>query len=397
MNPNRSLSNFQGAVYQYTYNAKKASGVCLQNVTDYSPFGAALDGRTIQGDGYRYGYQGSEKDNESKGGGNSYTTFYRQLDPRVGRWFSIDPLMAKFPWQSPYCAMDNNPICLVDPQGDVAGGPGDGFPPLQTIVLSNGQEVIDIFPKEAYVDFAIDNGGHTDFYKWFFDPAKTKTINIVVHHGNANLKENNGAVAKYDSGGKLGGHVMINFPLDGIFGFTGAGVKDDYNNDGVVDPNEVKEVPLFPTKNPASPSDWYSTIHDYKHYGSYSEIMKGNIKNGGLTTVFDINISRKQYYQMLSFFSSNVGSDPYPYSFLKGERCASAVEKQLKEAGVTNGNHSISPASFYNYLSKSNIVSSSKLIVSDNVKNGSFNLNKIFLGSGKTKQKNLEQINKIKQ
>jgi RHS repeat-associated protein len=119
MNPNRPLSNFQGAVYQYTYNAKKASGVCLQNIFDYSPFGAALDGRTIQGDGYRYGYQGSEKDIELKGEGNSYTTFFRQLDPRVGRWFSIDPKVDENLQFSPYNSMSNSPIHRNDIYGGI--------------------------------------------------------------------------------------------------------------------------------------------------------------------------------------------------------------------------------------------------------------------------------------
>ena len=37
-----------------------------------------------------------EKDDEVSGSGNSYTTFYRQLDPRIGRWMSVDPKMKKF-------------------------------------------------------------------------------------------------------------------------------------------------------------------------------------------------------------------------------------------------------------------------------------------------------------
>ncbi|AEA43374.1 RHS repeat-associated core domain-containing protein [Fluviicola taffensis] len=65
---------------------------------------------------YRYGYQGSEMDNEVKGDGNSYTTFYRMLDPRLGRWFSTDPVFQ--PYQSPYNSMDNNPILLNDKLGD---------------------------------------------------------------------------------------------------------------------------------------------------------------------------------------------------------------------------------------------------------------------------------------
>jgi RHS repeat-associated protein len=68
---------------------------------------------------YRYGYQGSEKDNEVKGNGNSYTTFYRGLDPRLGRWLSIDPEASAQPFLSPYQSMGNNPISRNDPLGNV--------------------------------------------------------------------------------------------------------------------------------------------------------------------------------------------------------------------------------------------------------------------------------------
>jgi RHS repeat-associated protein len=73
-----------------------------------------MAGRGFSGS-YRFGYQGSEKDNEVSGDGNSYTTEFRQLDPRLGRWFSVDPVFQ--PWQSPYTSMDNNPIGLNDPLG----------------------------------------------------------------------------------------------------------------------------------------------------------------------------------------------------------------------------------------------------------------------------------------
>ena len=101
--------------------------VGIRTCSDYSPFGVELDGRTVSG-GYRYGYQGSEKDNEFKGDGNSYTTEFRQLDPRLGRWLSVDPLMAKYPMMSPYVAFNNNPIFFVDPLGLEGTNPGD--PPV---------------------------------------------------------------------------------------------------------------------------------------------------------------------------------------------------------------------------------------------------------------------------
>jgi RHS repeat-associated protein len=62
-----------------------------------------------------------ELDNEVKGNGNSYTTEFRQYDPRLGRWLSLDPLMMKFPWMSPYVAFDNNPVLYVDPYGLESG------------------------------------------------------------------------------------------------------------------------------------------------------------------------------------------------------------------------------------------------------------------------------------
>ena len=67
---------------------------------------------------YRYGYQGSEKDDEVKGNGNSYTTKFRQLDPRIGRWLSLDPRAKDLASMSPYVSMNDNPIYLNDPNGD---------------------------------------------------------------------------------------------------------------------------------------------------------------------------------------------------------------------------------------------------------------------------------------
>jgi RHS repeat-associated protein len=91
----------------------------IKQATDYSPFGAQLYGRTLVKTGAEighFGYQGSEMDNEVKGNGNSYTTHFRQLDPRLGRWLSIDPKATA--WESPYVSMGNNPIGFNDKLGD---------------------------------------------------------------------------------------------------------------------------------------------------------------------------------------------------------------------------------------------------------------------------------------
>ena len=59
-----------------------------------------------------------EKDDELKGSGNSYTTEWRQYDPRIGRFLSLDPAMIKYPGWSPYCFSFNNPVYWNDPNGD---------------------------------------------------------------------------------------------------------------------------------------------------------------------------------------------------------------------------------------------------------------------------------------
>ena len=65
---------------------------------------------------YRYGINGMERDNEVKGNGNSYTSYWRQYDPRLGRWMSDEPKPVA--WESGYAAFRNNPIIYADPSGD---------------------------------------------------------------------------------------------------------------------------------------------------------------------------------------------------------------------------------------------------------------------------------------
>ena len=98
---------------------KHSPCLCIRTYSDLSRIGVELDGRTVSG-GYRYGYQGSEKDAELKGNGNSYTTEFRQLDPRLGRWLSVDQVIQ--PWQSAYCSMDCNPSFLTDLLGTTVNG-----------------------------------------------------------------------------------------------------------------------------------------------------------------------------------------------------------------------------------------------------------------------------------
>jgi RHS repeat-associated protein len=89
----------------------------IRNISDYSPFGVQLAERTISGDGYRFGFQGQEMDGEIKGEGNSVNYTFRMHDPRVGRFFAIDPLAAKYAHNSPYAFSENRVIDGIELEG----------------------------------------------------------------------------------------------------------------------------------------------------------------------------------------------------------------------------------------------------------------------------------------
>ncbi|MGV6862277.1 MAG: RHS repeat-associated core domain-containing protein [Putridiphycobacter sp.] len=91
----------------------------IVSYSDYYPYGMQMPGRqgTLSGGEYRYAFNGMETDKEVSGQGNSYTTMFRQYDPRLGRWKSLDPLAGKYPNQSPFAAFNNNPLYFTDPLG----------------------------------------------------------------------------------------------------------------------------------------------------------------------------------------------------------------------------------------------------------------------------------------
>jgi RHS repeat-associated protein len=67
---------------------------------------------------YRYGFQGQEKDDEIKGGeGKSLNYTFRMHDPRVGRFFAVDPLFREYPFYSPYVFSGNRVIDATELEG----------------------------------------------------------------------------------------------------------------------------------------------------------------------------------------------------------------------------------------------------------------------------------------
>ncbi len=64
---------------------------------------------------YRYGFQNQEIDKEFWGGAVSFE--YRVEDPRLVRFFSVDPIASKYPYYSPYQFSGNRLIDMVELEG----------------------------------------------------------------------------------------------------------------------------------------------------------------------------------------------------------------------------------------------------------------------------------------
>jgi RHS repeat-associated protein len=89
----------------------------ILSATDYYPFGMPMPGRTFNSSGYRFGFNGKENDNEVKGDGNQQDYGMRIYDPRISRFFSVDPITKDFPDLTPYQFASNTPIIAIDFDG----------------------------------------------------------------------------------------------------------------------------------------------------------------------------------------------------------------------------------------------------------------------------------------
>ena len=110
------LTNHLGNVLAVVSGEKKGSSAQILSLTDYYPFGMEMDGRKYEKDGdYMYGFTGHEKEFDMAN--DVYTTDFRLLDARVGRWLSVDPMFKKYAGISSYNYCAGNPVVMVDPDG----------------------------------------------------------------------------------------------------------------------------------------------------------------------------------------------------------------------------------------------------------------------------------------
>ncbi|HCS20601.1 MAG TPA: hypothetical protein DIW47_08575 [Bacteroidetes bacterium] len=151
-----------------------------------------------------FGFNGMEKDNEQSGLGNTYTTEFRQLDVRLGRWFSVDRKSSSAPGWTPFRSNFNNPIIYTDPTGlfetrweDENGGLIDITPDGQTktVRVPSASEVL------------VRHNLDAAYCHWLNDPDGNWT----------SATWNNDLIARSGSVTMLPEPKMVNSPVGPIF------------------------------------------------------------------------------------------------------------------------------------------------------------------------------------
>ena len=84
----------------------------------YYPFGMNQKGPWNAAAPVRNNYQYNGIEHIQDLGLNVNFAFYRTLDPSLGRWWQVDPEAESFYGMTPYNSMGNNPVSIVDPEGD---------------------------------------------------------------------------------------------------------------------------------------------------------------------------------------------------------------------------------------------------------------------------------------
>ncbi len=155
----------------------------MRAVCDHESFGSLLPGRSYSSGSYRFGFNGQEKDDEVHGStGTSYDFGARLYDPRIGRWFSIDPKADKYPAASPYHFAFNNPITFIDYGGMdgrvkvVRNAGGGGTITLETTVHLYGPDATDEMAVEMNQKFSCL--GNTATYT---DPSTGEVWNVTIN------------------------------------------------------------------------------------------------------------------------------------------------------------------------------------------------------------------------
>jgi RHS repeat-associated protein len=231
----------------------------ITSATDYYAFGSPMPGRNFNNGSYRYGFNGKEKDDEVKGGGNSLDFGARMYDSRLGRFLSVDPLAKSFAWNSPYTYAENDVIRCIDLDG------------LEKVVVFGGADLMNTGLSKTTIQTAADIQKFSDDNKLGYD---VKTFNVAPWNpsqGTAftwikdNYKKGESIIIYgYSMGGVAANQlakmlktegITVNLlvPVDAAFGPMGQPLNISDNVETVFNIYQTEASPIFSHGYPAAP------------------------------------------------------------------------------------------------------------------------------------------------
>ncbi len=303
--------------------------VGIRNSTDYSPFGVELDGRTVSLDGYRFGFQNQEKDDEISGHGKSYSAEFWQYSPGLGRRWNIDPVVKEH--RSPYDVFCNNPIIMIDPFGDDDYYNSDGTYNIEMSkkYTNNGTHNIYILSadgnrKTLLADMPLNTPSQIEIVEKVISCyankagvyGKVKLVNLNYKSSVVLAK----TVSKYNNGKLISNNVVINsnggindylsnyYNLINTIFHENLHQKDNkkgqFYNDDVFE-GLMKHVEVY--KKQIEHSSFVNTSKDFKEgtirsYGEYLETTLNKVNNS-----FDTPGELKKLETYVNHFNANEG------------------------------------------------------------------------------------------
>ena len=124
----------------------------IKQTNHYYPFGMSF-AEGIQTSPQPYKYNGKELDTDR--GLNLYDYSARYMDPALGRFSTVDPLVEKYYSISPYAYVGNNPIRRIDPTGMMWEDPKRA----ERLNKSINNRIESIEKSSAKIQAQIDKGG----------------------------------------------------------------------------------------------------------------------------------------------------------------------------------------------------------------------------------------------
>jgi RHS repeat-associated protein len=259
----------------------------MVTAVDYTPFGMIMQGMNYGSAApgkYRYGFNGKEWENSTKGNADQIDYGERMYDNRAGRFLSVDPLIRDYPYYTPYQFAGNNPIRNLDLDGKepldfswnwlnkmISKGSKNDFVAISNDPALGAIAVEAVYDKWSRQTWFITKQGDKNYY-WQHDPGANQSQRIVSNKPGGS----NGHWAEFERQetrqARLTNELMDNLSM-GVFNMTVGLVTGGISSSGAFGTGLLGKIGAGLTEDLIAQS--LTTGFDYKKFNLTS--LGGNV------------------------------------------------------------------------------------------------------------------------